>query len=119
MNEFISSIEAADTIAVTGHIHPDGDCIGSCLGLRQYILDNYPGKSVTVYLESIAPEFLFLSGADSVKQEAEHKSYDLFFVLDCSSLDRSNRICPCMNARQRRSVSTTTSAAKESVRSIF
>ena len=88
MNEFISSIEAADTIAVTGHIHPDGDCIGSFLGLRQYILDNYPGKSVTVYLESIAPEFLFLSGADSVKQETESKSYDLFFVLDCSSLDR-------------------------------
>lgn len=88
MNEFITSIEAAATIAITGHIHPDGDCIGSCLGLRQYILDNFPGKSVTVYLESIAPEFMFLSGADLVRQEAEDTCYDLFFVLDCSSLDR-------------------------------
>ncbi|MBS7007297.1 DHH family phosphoesterase [Anaerostipes sp.] len=88
MNEFISSIEAADSIAITGHIHPDGDCIGSCLGLRQYILDNFPGKSVTVYLESPAPEFQFLSGADSVRQTAEAVRYDLFFVLDCSSLDR-------------------------------
>ena len=69
MNEFISSIEAADSIAITGHIHPDGDCIGSCLGLRQYILDNFRGKSVTVYLESPAPEFRFLSGAGSVRHE--------------------------------------------------
>lgn len=88
MNEFISSIEAADSIAITGHIHPDGDCIGSCLGLRQYILDNFPGKTVAVYLESPAPEFQFLSGADSIRQEAEAVRYDLFFVLDCSSLDR-------------------------------
>lgn len=88
MNEFITSIEAAATIAITGHIHPDGDCIGSCLGLRQYILDNFPEKSVSVYLESIAPEFMFLSGADLVRHEAEDTHYDLFFVLDCSSLDR-------------------------------
>lgn len=88
MNEFISSIEAADTIAITGHIHPDGDCIGSCLGLRQYILDNFPVKTVAVYLESVAPEFMFLSGADSVRHEADNTCFDLFFVLDCSSLDR-------------------------------
>lgn len=88
MNEFISSIEAADSIAITGHIHPDGDCIGSCLGLRQYILDNFPEKTVAVYLESPAPEFQFLSGAGSIRQEAEAVRYDLFFVLDCSSLDR-------------------------------
>ena len=55
MNRF----QKAKTIAITGHIHPDGDCIGSCLALKQYILDNYSGKKVDVYLESISTEFRF------------------------------------------------------------
>lgn len=62
MNEFISSIEAADTIAVTGHIHPDGDCIGSCLGLRQYILDNYPGNLLQFILSPLLRSFSFFPG---------------------------------------------------------
>ncbi|MDD3185416.1 MAG: DHH family phosphoesterase [Anaerostipes sp.] len=88
MKNFISAIEKAQTIAITGHIHPDGDCIGSCLGLRQYILDHYNEKKVDVYLESVPPEFNFLSGADQVLFESSKESYDLFFLLDCSSLDR-------------------------------
>ena len=37
-------LELADTIAIGGHVRPDGDCIGSGLGLRQYIKDNYKDK---------------------------------------------------------------------------
>ena len=61
MKHFNEQISKAKTIAITGHIHPDGDCIGSCLALKQYILDNYSGKKVDVYLESISTEFRFLS----------------------------------------------------------
>jgi phosphoesterase RecJ-like protein len=88
MREFTEQIRQAESIAVTGHIHPDGDCIGSCLALRQYIKDNDPSKSVDVYLESVAPEFSFLCGAEDVLTESTEKVYDLFFVLDCGSEDR-------------------------------
>lgn len=88
MKAFAEQISQAQTIAITGHIHPDGDCIGSCLGLRQYILDNFEDKKVDVYLETIAPEFLFLSGANEIASENTDKSYDLFFILDCSTQDR-------------------------------
>ena len=37
MKHFNEQISKAKTIAITGHIHPDGDCIGSCLALKQYI----------------------------------------------------------------------------------
>jgi phosphoesterase RecJ-like protein len=30
------------SIAIAGHVHPDGDCIGSCVGLLLYIEENYP-----------------------------------------------------------------------------
>ena len=33
MNDLIREIENADSIAITGHINPDGDCIGSTLGM--------------------------------------------------------------------------------------
>ena len=39
MNILLNSIEKADTIAIAGHLRPDGDCIGSCMGLYSYIKD--------------------------------------------------------------------------------
>ncbi|MGN0436868.1 MAG: bifunctional oligoribonuclease/PAP phosphatase NrnA, partial [Wujia sp.] len=62
MKEFVRRIKESESIAIIGHIRPDGDCIGSCLGLYNYIMDNYPGKDVTVYLEPIMDKFQFLSG---------------------------------------------------------
>ena len=29
--KFIEKIEGADTIAIGGHVRPDGDCVGSCM----------------------------------------------------------------------------------------
>lgn len=88
MKEFTDQVLQAAKIAITGHLHPDGDCIGSCLALRRYLFDNYPEKQVDVYLEPIGAEFFFLDGADEIFSESTDQSYDLFFVLDCSSEDR-------------------------------
>ncbi|MFR2775046.1 MAG: DHH family phosphoesterase [Anaerostipes sp.] len=88
MKNFSQKIQNAANIAVTGHIHPDGDCIGSCLALKQYILDNYPEKSVDVYLEPISPDFAFLSHSNEILSQPKELTYDLFFVLDCGSEDR-------------------------------
>lgn len=89
MKHFNEQILKAERIAITGHIHPDGDCIGSCLALKQYILDNYSGKQVDVYLEEISAEFDFLRHADEIINESkDDEIYDLFFVLDCGSEDR-------------------------------
>lgn len=90
MNTFINAIKNADTIAITGHIHPDGDCIGSCLGTFNYIYDNFPEKKVDVYLESLPEEFHFLRGYDVVKCEIpeEKPVYDLMIVLDCGDETR-------------------------------
>ena len=37
--EFELQIQNAETIAISGHMNPDGDCIGSCLGLYTYIVE--------------------------------------------------------------------------------
>ena len=81
-------LENKNSVAIGGHIRPDGDCVGSCMGLALYLRDNYPEISVDVYLEKISEKFLFLSDTDSIKNEIEDKVYDLFICLDCGDVDR-------------------------------
>ena len=88
MNDLIREIENADSIAITGHINPDGDCIGSTLGMYNYITSNYPGKKVQVYLQEFPDVFMFLNGASEVKHENDDEIYDLFMSLDCGDPDR-------------------------------
>ncbi len=60
MSQLLSAIEKAETIAIGGHVRPDGDCIGSCMGLFRYIKKNYPDKQVCVYVEEIPDAFDYL-----------------------------------------------------------
>ncbi len=82
-------LKLADTIAIGGHVRPDGDCIGSCMGLCRYIKDNYSDKEVEVYLEEIPEKFKFMRETENVRHEIlEGKRYDLFICLDCGDLER-------------------------------
>ncbi len=83
----------AEQIAVTGHTHPDGDCVGSCLALAAYLkkaADRQNRKvHVDVYLEMVPAEFMDLAGAADVHTEKDEKAhYDLLFVLDCGDAAR-------------------------------
>lgn len=88
-NALIKAIEGASRIGISGHRRPDGDCVGSCLGLYNYIKDVYPDKEVTIYLEHIKQEFRFLRHADTINHSfTDQKGHDLFVVLDCGDEDR-------------------------------
>lgn len=89
MNDLLSMITAANSIGISGHIRPDGDCVGSCLGLYNYINESYKEKEVDVYLDSFSDSFSFITGVDQVKSASGvTKKYDLFISLDCGSSDR-------------------------------
>ncbi|MDO4556786.1 MAG: bifunctional oligoribonuclease/PAP phosphatase NrnA [Lachnospiraceae bacterium] len=89
MSELIKAIEAAQVIGISGHRRPDGDCVGACLGIYNYIRDVYPGKEVTIYLESIKKEYRFLRYSDTICHSfTKKKEMDLFLVLDCADMDR-------------------------------
>ena len=53
-------VKEAESIAIAGHVRPDGDCVGSCLGLYNYLTENTEGKQIDVYLESVPAAFSFL-----------------------------------------------------------
>lgn len=82
-------LKDAETIAIGGHIRPDGDCVGSSVGLYQYIKDNYEDKRVDVYLEEIPETYQFLEAAQEIHHEIpKDMEYDLFICLDCGDQER-------------------------------
>ncbi len=80
----------AKTVAIGGHIRPDGDCVGSCMGLYQYLKNHFEGIDVDVFLEDIPECFKeMLPITKEIKSEvSEIKSYDLFIALDCGDANR-------------------------------
>ena len=78
-------LSGVKTVAISGHVRPDGDCIGSCMGMYLYIQKNYPEIEATVFLEDIPEEFLFIKDADKINHSftSAVDSYDLFICLDC------------------------------------
>lgn len=85
------------SVGITGHIRPDGDCTGSVLALYNYIVENMTETDVDLYLEQPGSEFYYLKNIDKIKNTPEDKKYDVFFVLDCSSLDRIEPFISCFN----------------------
>ena len=90
-------LKGKSSVAVSGHIRPDGDCIGSCLGVYNYIKNNYPSVDVDVYLQSFSDKFNFIRYSDEVRHEKTDKIYDLFIMLDSSSLDRLGEFTDMFN----------------------
>lgn len=101
MSRLIEMIEAAETIAVLGHIHPDGDCVGSCLAVCNYIREQYPEKVVQVYLEKPPVKFNYLKYFDEICQDAHTgKTYDLCICLDSAALDRLGEFAAYLDSAQ-------------------
>lgn len=77
------------TVGITGHIRPDGDCVGSTMGLYNYIFENYPNVAVYVFLEECGDEFSYIPNIRRIRHEADEDiKLDLCIVLDCSAIDR-------------------------------
>lgn len=84
----LHALEHAQTVAIAGHMRPDGDCVGSCMGLYHYIKRWYPEKDVDVYLEDIPNSFHFIQRTEEISHELKGKQYDLFVALDCGDSKR-------------------------------
>ncbi len=91
MIDLNSIISGAGSIAMSGHVRPDGDAVGSTLALYNYIRKVWPEKDVTVYLEEPADIFAYLKGYVDVtlpEKDAPDKRYDLFIALALGDMER-------------------------------
>lgn len=76
---------------ITAHVNPDGDAIGSCLGL--YHILKKLGKEAEVLIDDDLPKnFDFLPGIEMIKKpEADSYAADFLVMLDVSK-DRIGRV---------------------------
>ena len=86
INEIIGD---AVNVGIAGHIRPDGDCIGSCMALYNYLKKNRPDLNVKVHLEYVDPKFGIIENIDDIDlSDPDDTEYDLFIALDTASVDR-------------------------------
>lgn len=85
LGEYLKNVQK---VAITGHVSPDGDCIGSCLGLLNYLKDNYPDITAHVYLQEAKDSLCFLPLCEKICHSDHGENYDLMILLDISSITR-------------------------------
>lgn len=84
-------VSGAETIALCGHVRPDGDSVGSVLALYNYIKKEWPDKEVTAFLEDPQDKFAYLKGFDEAEwpdKDAPDKVFDLFIAMDLGDMER-------------------------------
>ncbi len=99
VDQIISVLKEARTVCIVGHIRPDGDCIGSELGLAM-ALEN-AGKEVTVWNEDVVPDKLrFLDPNRRVKKPTSGGEFDVVIATDCAAFERLGRCGDHIGARK-------------------
>ena len=92
------------TAAIAGHVHPDGDCVGSCMAAYRYLKDRYPQIRATVYLEKTKDAFGYLFKDADIRDKADPDQIpDLFLIIDASTPDRIG-VAGCYLERAKRTV---------------
>lgn len=82
IKEFESLLEKSGRIVLTCHVHPDGDAIGSTLGLMHLLRDL--GKHATVVVPDTPPRSLrFLPDFNEIAVYTRHDPYCTSLVEEC------------------------------------
>ncbi len=102
MMKIIDEVRDARTIGISGHERPDGDCVGSVMGLYLYLKKALPGAEIDVYLEKPAEIFHCIHRIDDIRSESRADMvYDVFFALDCNAERLGDIGAVYQNARKR------------------
>ena len=95
IDHFTKWFERADKIVIISHVSPDGDAMGSSLGLSHFLESQ--GKSVNVIVPNSYPDFLkWMPGSKDVLLYDRYKEFadkliaeaDVIFCLDFNALSR-------------------------------
>ena len=95
IDHFTKWFERADKIVIVSHVSPDGDAIGSSLGLAQFL--DSQDKTVNVIVPNAFPDFLkWMPGSKDILLYERYKEFadklineaDIICCLDFNSLKR-------------------------------
>ena len=85
----LALIEARDSFVLTSHSRPDGDAIGSSLGMM-HLLKALGKNAVVAFTDRIPDIYRSLPGVDSILCRLPDDHCDAAIFLECDSLERSS-----------------------------
>lgn len=81
-------IEDGKKIYISSHVRPDGDSIGSILGLGAGLKKQYPEKDIKVCIKDEVPEYLKFLDTTVISQVDSYEDADMLIILDCGDKSR-------------------------------
>lgn len=83
--DIYEEVKSYQRIGIGGHIRPDGDCIGACVGLYFYLTKRLSEADIYVFLERPGNSFRNVPGMEIVNCEEDYREWeavDAFIALD-------------------------------------
>jgi phosphoesterase RecJ-like protein len=100
VDRILDEIRQSDTFCVVGHIRPDGDCVGSQLGLTLALQNQ--GKKVLCWNEDCIPQkYEFLDPARTIQKPKSGHEFDCVIATDAASFERLGKVGDCIAERKR------------------
>src|SRR5438270_598639 len=87
VQQAMALIQPAQRIVLIAHEHPDGDCLGSVLGLA-FILSQMGKTCVTACADPAPRTLAFLPGVTTLQHTLDPEDFDLVIALDAGELPR-------------------------------
>jgi phosphoesterase RecJ-like protein len=99
IGRILEIIGQSQSICVAGHVRPDGDCIGSQIGLTLALRKQ--GKEVACWNEDDMPQkYAFLDPDHLLEKPAKEREFDLLICTDCASFERLGAVGPAVAKRK-------------------
>jgi bifunctional oligoribonuclease and PAP phosphatase NrnA len=99
IDRILEIIRGNKTFCIVGHVRPDGDCIGSQLGLALALRNE--GKKVVCWNEDSVPQKLKFLDPDGLFQKAKRgRKFDCVISTDCASFERLGKVAKCVGHRK-------------------
>ena len=100
IDRILEGIGHSKTICVAGHVRPDGDCVGSQLGLALALQGQ--GKKVVCWNEDRLPQKLaFLDLRNLMQPPSPGHRFDCVIATDSASFERLGKVGKCVQNRKR------------------
>jgi phosphoesterase RecJ-like protein len=88
LSQVVELIENKNVFAITTHVKPDGDGVGSSLGLC-WLLRSLGKEAEVIVHGDVPPAYRSLPGADEIRDvRYVNGKYDAVFVIECSDITR-------------------------------
>lgn len=99
IDRIVEAINGCRSFCIVGHVRPDGDCVGSQLGITLALRNQ--GKDVACWNEDKTPQkYEFLDPEGLIQRPVTGRRFDCVIATDAASFERLGTVGACVQDRK-------------------